>query len=75
MAVEVKATALTFDRGAPQPLFELRSYIDPGNALLWGYVPRGDGKRFLVAEIPGANSDAPPPPMTVVVNWLGGVKK
>ena len=47
----------------------------PGNALLWGYVPRGDGKRFLVAELPGANSDAPPPPMTVVVNWIGGVKK
>jgi Tol biopolymer transport system component len=75
MAVEVKATPLTFDWGTPQPLFDLRSYIDASNAFLWGYVPSADGKRFLVAEIPGTNSDAPPPPMTVVVNWLGSVKK
>ncbi|MBZ5651333.1 MAG: hypothetical protein LAO18_12710 [Acidobacteriia bacterium] len=58
-----------------QPLFELRSSIDASNASLWGYVPSADGKRFLVAEIPGTNSDAPPPPVTVVVNWLGSVKK
>ncbi len=75
MAVEVKATAQTFDRGTPQPLFELRSSILANQPFLWGYVPSADGKRFLVAETPGTSGDASPPPMTVVVNWLGSVKK
>ena len=75
MAVEVKAAAPSFDRGAPRALFELRSSIDASNAFLWGYVPSADGKRFLAAEIPGTTGDAPAPPLTVVVNWLGSVKK
>jgi hypothetical protein len=75
MAVEVKATAHTFDRGTPQPLFELRPAMNAGNPLLWSYVPSADGKRFLVAEILGANADAQPPPLTVVVNWPASVKK
>jgi hypothetical protein len=32
-----------------------------------------DGKRFLISTAPGA--DAELPPLTVVVNWLAGVKK
>ena len=75
MAVEVKATTQTFEWGTPQPLFELRSSINATNEFLWGYVPSADGKRFLVAEIPGTNSDAQVPPLTVIVNWLGSTTK
>lgn len=74
MAVEVKATAVNFERGTPQPLFELRSSVNANEAaFLWGYTPSADGKHFLVAEIAGTSGNVPPP-MTVVVNWLGSVK-
>ena len=46
MAVEVKATAQSFDRGRPELLFESRSSTNPGNPLTWGYVPSADGKKL-----------------------------
>ena len=72
MAVEIKATAQSFDRGTPQVLFESREDI-PSVAASWGYMPRADGKQFLMSVAPGAASEAPP--LTVVVNWLAAVKK
>jgi Tol biopolymer transport system component len=73
MAVEIKANVTAFDRGAPQALFDLGSVILPSNTATTGYVPAPDGKRFLIVTAPGAAVDAPP--LTVVVNWLGSVKK
>jgi len=73
MAVEVRTTSTTFDRRAPQALFESRSDVVPLNPNIWGYVPSADGKRFLIGVAPGAIEQAPP--LTVVVNWLAGVRK
>jgi serine/threonine protein kinase len=73
MTVDVKATAQSFDRGTPQALFDSRSSVGPLSNLNWGYVPSADGKRFLMPVLPGALGATPP--LTVVVNWLAGVKK
>jgi eukaryotic-like serine/threonine-protein kinase len=73
MAVEVKASTPTFERGTPQALFESRSNVPAANSFLWGYVPSADGKRFLIVTTAG--QDGEPPPLTVVVNWLAAVKK
>jgi hypothetical protein len=74
MAVEVKAAAQSFDRGTPQALFEARFYIAPNNIYNWGYVASADGKRFLIVQAPGERT-VTTAPLTVVVNWLAGVRK
>lgn len=71
MAVEVKATAQSFDRSVPQALFDSRSVV--GSSTAFGYAPSADGKRFLMPVPAGALLEAPP--LTVIVNWLGWVKK
>ena len=71
MAVEVKATAQTFDRGTPQALFDSRSTANSN--LSFGYPVTSDGKRFLMAVAAGTSAETPP--LTVVVNWLAWVKK
>jgi len=73
MAAEVTATAQRFDRGTPQALFESRSAVSSLNPRATGYAPSADGKRFLIAVPRGALGTTPP--LTVVVNWLAGVKK
>ena len=44
----------------------------------WGQISEligsADGKRFLVAAVGGSDATTAPP-LTVVVNWLGGLKK
>lgn len=72
-AVEIRATAQSFDHGAPQALFESRSEVSGTDLLHYGYQPSADGKKFLISAAPGAAAE--PPPLTVVVNWLAGVKK
>ena len=71
MAVDVKATLQGFDRSTPQALFDSRSVV--GNNTAFGYAVSSDGKRFLMPVPAGALGEAPP--LTVVVNWLGWVKK
>ena len=71
MAVEIKATAQGFDRGTPQTLFDSRSVTVSSTAM--GYAVSSDGKRFLMPVPAGALGEAPP--LTVIVNWLGWVKK
>jgi serine/threonine protein kinase len=73
MAVEVKATAQSFERGTPQALYESRNDIQAGGATNWGYIPTTDGRRFLTITASGERNDQAP--LTVVVNWLAGVKK
>ena len=73
MAVDVRATAQSFDRGTPQALFESRSAIGPNTIFAMGYAVSADGKRFLMPVPRGALGETSP--LTVVVNWLAGVKK
>jgi hypothetical protein len=67
MAVAVGAGP-TF--GVPTPLFgtHLASGIAPYRAH---YVPSHDGQRFIVNTL----ADAPPVPITVVVDWTAALKK
>ena len=56
--------------GIPRPLFQAR--VPAGvNANRTHYVPSRDGQRFLV----NVGVDAPPSPITVVVNWTATLKK
>ena len=61
----------TFEVGTPEALFDSRMLVGP-NAHQ--YDVTADGKRFLVAALGGADATTAPP-LTVVVNWLGGLKK
>ena len=73
MAVDVRATATSFDRGTPKALFEVPSLMRVNEGNVFGYAPSPDGKRFLFTTAAGENGEAPP--LTVVVNWLAAVKK
>jgi Tol biopolymer transport system component len=66
MAVEVKAGA-TFQAGNPQPLFETRV---PSPTVR--YAVTRDGQRFLV---PASITETGPTPVTVVINWMAGIKR
>jgi eukaryotic-like serine/threonine-protein kinase len=56
--------------GVPKPLF--RMPVAPGIApYRTHYVPGRDGQRFLV----NMTIDAPPQPITVVVDWTAAIKK
>jgi eukaryotic-like serine/threonine-protein kinase len=73
-AVAVKASPGqgSFDVGEPQALFQL-GRTDVGlsvSARIYQVTP--DAKRFLVLT---NEQDGPPQPLTVVSNWLEGVKK
>ena len=70
MAVDLEASASSFDRGTPQPLFDSRS--DVSSAFSIGYAPSADGKRILMPVLQGANREVPP--LTVIVNWLAGAQ-
>jgi Tol biopolymer transport system component/predicted Ser/Thr protein kinase len=64
--VEVKTSA-TFQRGSPQPLFEVR-----GTDFFGRYAVTRDGQRFLITTPVG---EAGPTPTTVVINWMAGIKR
>lgn len=68
MAVEVTLGS-TFATGAPQPLFQTQvARYDAPNR----YVVAGDGQRFLVnSPVEEINQT----PITVVLNWIAGLKK
>jgi hypothetical protein len=73
MAVVVKVTAgpkPSFEREAPQPLFE--GHLAQFAAVpLFEYDVTSDGKRFLLATTLAGSA----PPLTAVVNWDAGLKK
>jgi DNA-binding winged helix-turn-helix (wHTH) protein/Tol biopolymer transport system component len=64
MAVDIKGTGVNPELGVPQPLFDVR----PSNA---GFDVAKDG-RFLIPTPVEQTSAAP---ITVVVNWMAGLKK
>ncbi|HTK74012.1 MAG TPA: protein kinase, partial [Gemmataceae bacterium] len=64
MAVEVKATATTFETGRPRELFQTRvanAFVVPT------YDVNADGQRFLINT--ALDEAEGPAPMTVVMNW------
>ncbi len=75
MASSVKAVSgprRSFEAAAPQPLFEARVPTVPPGFNWFPYDVAADGKRFLMIRSGAETSDAP---LTVVVNWLAGVKR
>ncbi len=67
MAVDVKATAATFEVGRPRELFQTRAATTP--FYIHNYDVAADGQRFLINTALEAEG---PPPMTVVMNWARG---
>jgi Tol biopolymer transport system component len=73
MAVAVKAGRAGFERTTPQALFELRANVAATGPYVYRYAPAPDGKRFLVSA--DIQTSPEPESLSVVVNWLAGVKK
>ncbi len=72
MAVPV-ATEGAFEAGRPRALFRTR-LVPQGSQSLWfdiAYDVSSDGQRVLINGPP----EDPGPPITVVLNWLGALKK
>src|SRR5262249_1601925 len=68
MAVEVSAAGGAFHTGIPKMLFETRMSAP----FYWNnYTPSADGQRFLMA-VPAEQEAALP--ITVVLNWMSGIK-
>ena len=70
MAVPIKLSS-TVEPDEPQALFRAFT-VGPRNTA---YSPSRDGQRFLVNVPAGGESAAAAPPITVVTNWQGGLKK
>jgi serine/threonine protein kinase len=65
MAVDVKAGA-AFEPGTPKALFQTRALrFSP-------YDVSPNGRRFLIASYPEESAGAP---LTVVLNWMAGIRK
>jgi Tol biopolymer transport system component len=73
IAVDIKA-GLTVEHGPPRELFKARIRSRGRDAYAFNYDVSPDGKRFLIVSRP-ASADGASPPMSVVTNWLAGVKK
>ena len=69
-AVDVRGDALQL--GEITPLFAVRG-SPIGSQYTYDVSP--DGQRFLVTTEQDPRSDAPSPPITIVVNWLEGLRK
>jgi len=65
----------SFEHGAPKELFGDVPFINSdANARRWfSYAPSADGQRFLGLVPNGKQAGAAP--LTVVINWLAGLKK
>jgi hypothetical protein len=66
MACPVKVTS-TFEPGVPVPLFEITS----SSYSFFPYDIASDG-RFLINTV---GNSASPVPITIVLNWMAGLKK
>ena len=59
-----------------EALYRLASYLESRvpadvSAFHTNYVPSSDGQRFLL----NTQIEQPPTPITVVLNWMAGLKK
>ena len=74
MAVPINS-GTTLDAGRPQALFEIPPDAGPwlqGGVDQREYAASSDGQRFLIGFPVG---EEPSSPLTVVVNWIAGLKK
>ncbi len=69
MAVEVKASAASFEAGAPKALFEMPPLFVN---TTYRYDVSADGQRFLILT---SVEESAQTPLTVVTNWTAGLKK
>jgi Tol biopolymer transport system component len=72
MAVPLKPGRAGIEAGAPRELFDTHSPVHTAGFNYFSYAVGADGKRFLVVM---SAADVVETPLTVVVNWLAGVKK
>ena len=74
MAVTVKREARTFEADVPVVLFDVHvGRSRPGLfAGMYQYDITADGQRFLVNTLV---EEPPVPPITVVLNWIAGLKR
>ena len=79
MSNEISAHGSTFDAGPARPLFDAHP-----RTVRWPYGVSPDGQRFLVntsveqtpqANVPYSVSLVDSTPLTLVVDWMAGVKK
>jgi Tol biopolymer transport system component len=69
MAVEVSVVGGSFHAGIPKMLFETRMT----SLFYWvNYTPSADGRRFLIAVPVEQEAGLP---ITVVMNWMAGLKR
>ncbi len=68
MVAAVNGKGSSFEVGTVKPLFETHVF----NGFRYPYDLTPDGQRFLFSTVPGQTSQAP---ITVVVNWMAGLKK
>jgi Tol biopolymer transport system component len=67
MAAAVNGKGASFETGAVKPLFEVQAA-----RATFSYDVSADGQRFLINSAP---EQAAPAPITVVLNWIAGLKK
>ena len=74
MSVEVSGGQTTFQSGIPKPLFKPKALTpQPSDYFYWD--ASSDGKKFILDVSPRAKTAAPPPRLTVVLNWPSLLKK
>ena len=69
MSAEIKLGSSTVEVGSVRPLFQFRPFSGGARDI---YDVTGDGQRFLVTSLGSLASSSP---VTLVVNWVGEVKK
>jgi hypothetical protein len=68
MAAAVNGKGSSFEVGAVTPLFQTTAFL----GARWPYDVSADGQRFLINTLPEQVGSAP---ITVVVNWMAGMRK
>ena len=74
MAVDVK-TAPRFEAGIPHALFDSRMWTANNSLAAFRYDVTPDGQRFLVNTMLQGEAAAAPEAITVVLNWMVGLKR
>jgi hypothetical protein len=77
ISVKVNPAEPTFAFGDPTELFD-SGYVELGHVGLnyHTYAVSPDGQRFLIPRpVPTGGAESASAPITVVLNWTGGLKK
>ena len=69
MAVDINTDGQIFESGVPKPLFDVSLEVETRRSR---YQVAANGQKFLVVMPLGFR---PPMPITVVTNWMAGLKQ